>query len=595
MDGYISEEIIEEVRERSDIVETISGFVSLKKTGRNFKGLCPFHSEKTPSFIVSPEKQIFHCFGCGRGGNVFQFLMLFEDFSFPESVKFLASKIGIEIPEKKMHKESSAAAMDKDKEKLFQMNTMALKYFRRLLKESEKAKKYLKNRGMNEASINEFQLGYSSPSWDGLLKYLTGKGVSENLLEKAGLIIKRANKEGYYDRFRDRLIFPIFNLRGEIIGFGGRALDRTDSAKYINSPESKIFQKGKNLFGLNLAKEAIRDENAVLITEGYFDVITARQSGIKNIVATLGTAVTKDHLYKLKRYTKRLYLVFDSDKAGELAVRRVEELFSEEGLRFYVISLPAESDIDSYLRKEGRKGLCEKIKDALPLVEYIIHVTLRGKDFNNIDDKMECINSLMPTMARLNSSVEKDHYISLLAERMRVPIEELHKDFQRKDPSRIKSPVRHKEEPGLPSLEAEVVRLLLANPVYLEKRMKRIQEVISPSEFKDNRLAEIISLAYEIYNEKGNIFLNGLIDRLPSEMAGLARKLGLEGEIRYGDDERIWNQAMDDCIKRTIDKDIKIQIKEINIKMREAEKKGEVVEINKLQRELMSLYKENLK
>lgn len=596
MNSYISEDIIEEIRERSDIVETISGFVSLKKSGRNYKGLCPFHSEKTPSFIVSPEKQIFHCFGCGKGGNVFHFLMLYEDFSFPESVKFLASKIGVDIPDTKIIRKKSFEVSE-DKDRLFQINNLASRYFHKLLTEShiaEKARLYLKNRGISKISIKEFQLGYSIHSWDHLLKYFKAKGISETLLEKTGLIIKRSSKEGYYDRFRDRIVFPIFNMRGIIIGFGGRSLDNSDSAKYINSPESIVFQKGKNLFGLNLAKDSIKCENAVLITEGYFDVITAYQKGIRNVVATLGTSITRDHLYKLKRYTKNLYLVFDSDKAGESAVKRVEELFTGDRLRIYVVSLPAGCDLDSYIRKECEEVFSKKIKSALPLVEYIINITLKDKDLNKIEEKIDCIDRLMPTISRLKSSIEQNHYISLLAERMKLSGKELMNEFQKGNSIHKRISISSKEKEKMPILEAEIVRLFLSNTTYLNKKIDEIREIISPAEIEDDKLSKIIFSVYKIYDENKKLTINNIIDQLPVELSGLARKMALEGEMRYGDgEEQIWNQAIDDCIKKIMKKNKKAQIKKINIKMKKAEQKGEVQEINKLQRRLMMLYKKS--
>jgi DNA primase len=578
---YINDEILEDVRDRSDILDTVSQYVSLKKAGRNFKGLCPFHTEKTPSFIVSPEKQIFHCFGCGKGGNVFQFLMLYEDYSFPEAVKFLASKLGITIPEKKASRE--ALSQSKDREKLFTINRDASRYFHELLIGSdvgEKTRVYLNKRGINESSLKEFELGYSYPSWEHLLGHFKGMGTSEALLEKAGLIIKSDKKEGYYDRFRGRVMFPIYNVKGDIIGFGGRTLDSEDSAKYINSSESLIFQKGKNLFGLNLAKESIRKEDAVLITEGYFDVITAHQNGIKNVVATLGTALTKDHAHLLKRYTKNIYLVFDADKAGESAVKRVEELFSQEMFRIYVVSLPAGSDLDSYLRKEKKDSFDARVKKALPLVEYIIDITLKGRDLKNIGEKLTCVEILRPAILRLKSSIERNHYISLLADKMRVPIKELINEFQKEDTINRRMDVYSaglKQEKKLSGPESEIVKLFLADPAFLMKRYDKIREVIIPSKMEDSRLAEIISEIYKAFNKNKKVTINNIIGNLPAELSDLARKLTLEGEMLYGDnDETRWSQAMDDCIKKFADQRRKVLRQSFEIEMREAERKGDV-------------------
>jgi DNA primase len=597
VNSFIAEDLIEEIRERSDIVDIISQYVSLKKSGRNFKGLCPFHAEKTPSFMVSPEKQIFHCFGCGKGGNVFQFLVEYEDYSFPESVRFLASRLGITIPEKKVTKETSSS--NREREELFQINQTAAKYFQNLLLDSSEGKKgrvYLKERGIEKASVKEFMIGYSSPSWEHLFQYFSVKGIAENVLEKVGLIIKSEKKKGYYDRFRGRVMFPIWNTKGDVIGFGGRTLESTDAAKYLNSPESIIFQKGKNLFGLNMAKEHIRKEDSVLITEGYFDVITAHQMGVKNTVATLGTALTKDHAYLLKRYTRNIYLVFDSDKAGESAVKRVDELLSQEMFRIYVISLPAGSDLDSFLRKEGKDRFVERRENAVPLVEYIIDITLKDRDLNNIEEKLDCISMIKPTISRLKNSIERNHYVSLLADKMRVSHQELLSELQKKDFYERKSEDRT-EGPAKDSivsrLEAEIVRLFLGDTAGLGKRINSIQDIILPSGFHDKRLAAIISSIYEAYKESREISLNKILEKLPDELSTMARKLTMEGERLYGDrDEGRWNQAMDDCIKKFIQKRKEILKRDIDLRMKQAERKGEISERDRLLQKVITLYKE---
>ena len=351
MKKTIPDSIIEEIRSRADIYEVVSEFVPLKKAGKNYKGLCPFHSEKTPSFSVSPEKQIYHCFGCGAGGNVFKFLMEKEDLPFVDAVKRLAHRYQVSIPESAY--KSQGGASRNEREALLNCNTLTAQYFASQLKNPQAgktAREYLVSRGFDDQAIEDYQMGWAPQGWRNLLTHLESQAkCSRDTLAKYGLVSKKEaadtkdKKDAYYDRFRERLIFPIQDSHGNIIAFGGRVVGDGEP-KYLNSPETLVYKKGQQLFGLNKAKEAIRREDQVLIVEGYFDQIRAWESGVQNVVATCGTALTAQQALLLKPFTAKAVLVFDADPAGHAAAERGFEVLQEHGLSVFVAVLPEGHD-----------------------------------------------------------------------------------------------------------------------------------------------------------------------------------------------------------------------------------------------------------
>ncbi|MBU1871342.1 MAG: DNA primase, partial [Candidatus Omnitrophica bacterium] len=348
MANYIPENILDDILSRIDIVELISGYFPLKRAGRNLRALCPFHHEKTPSFMVNPQKQIFHCFGCGKGGNVVSFLMEYERMDFIEAVKTLARKTGVELPKNEASSKSSGLITS-----LYKVNEFAVKFYRDFLNSASgaAARTYLSKRSLSNDTVNLFQLGLSPDKWEGLFNYLRTKNASPALLEKSGLVSKGQN-QGYYDRFRKRLVFPIFDVKSRVLALGARLLeDAPGMAKYINSPESLIYVKGRHLYGLNLTREAIRKEDYAIVVEGYFDCISVFQAGIKNVVASLGTSLTAEQIRLIKRYTRNVIMVYDSDQAGQDATLRSLDMFIQEDMNTRVAILPVNFDPDSFLRK----------------------------------------------------------------------------------------------------------------------------------------------------------------------------------------------------------------------------------------------------
>ncbi len=418
MSGAIPEETIAEVLRRADIVEVVGEHVSLKKVGAGYQGLCPFHPDSKPSFHVNGARQFFHCFGCGAGGNVFHFLMRLHHLTFPEAVRSIASRYGVELQEGGSSPEERKRKDQRDI--LLKANDLAAKFFRRVLlgPEGERARRYLGARRISEETQEVFGLGLAPQGWQGLVDHLKRSAFPLSAAEGVGLVI-RGKEGGYYDRFRGRLVFPIHDEGGRVIGFGARTLT-DETPKYINSPDSAVFSKGKNLYGLNLARGAIRESDSVVVVEGYTDLLALYQAGIRNVVATLGTALTSEHLRCLKRYTDSVIHVFDGDEAGERATVRALDLCLELGVWGRVLRLPPSHDPDSYVRQVGAEGLREELKGAIPLLDYWIQRVLSRADLSSAEDKMRCLEEVVRKLRQLTNPIALDHYVAITAERLRV-------------------------------------------------------------------------------------------------------------------------------------------------------------------------------
>lgn len=417
MAGFIPEDIIANVRDTANIVDVISEHVALKKTGKNFTGLCPFHADTKPSFTVSEEKQIFHCFGCGQGGNVFSFLMQYNNLSFPEAVGFLAQRYSIEIPTRKMSPTQKKEL--EERERLFKINKEAAEYFTEILRHpssGKQAREYFDKRQMTPEVTDRFILGYAPKSWTGLIQYFSKKGVSPDDLQKAGLVVAKKGK--YYDRFRDRIIFPIIDIHQKVVGFGGRSLD--DSLpKYLNSPDTPVYHKSQTLYGLHAAKEACRREGSAFIVEGYFDLLALQCHGIENVVATLGTALTRQHMRIMKGYARQMILVFDSDQAGIKAAERSLPLFLEEKIDVRILILPEGKDPDSYIFLVGAAGFLKATEKALGIMPYLIESAIKRHGLS-LEGKVRIIEILKGPLGSLLNSVSRSVYIRDLAERLDI-------------------------------------------------------------------------------------------------------------------------------------------------------------------------------
>lgn len=515
------ENSIEDIKKRIDIVEFIGSFITLKKAGRNFKALCPFHREKTPSFIVSPERQIWHCFGsCAQGGDVIKFLMKWENITFFEALKELAQKTGVTL-----RRLSFEDKIWRKKEKLLTMNQLAAEFFAYLLhktKYGEQALSYLEMRGINESVIKKFGLGYAPDSWDSLLKFLKRKKYEEEEIFENGLVIKREGG-GFYDRFRGRLMFPIRDARGNILGFSGRILKNEKEAKYINTPETPIYHKRETLFGIDLAKEAIKREKNVVIVEGEFDVISPYQHGFSNFIAIKGSALTREQLMLLKRYTERITLALDTDIAGEEAIKRGIEEAERLEFEIEIIVFYYAKDPDEAVRIDKAK-FRKIIKKPIPIYDFLIDVAKKKYSSDNPFDKKRIGEEVVPVIARINNPIVQSHYIKKVANILNIGEESIERLIARikkeKKPTLTFSSFRKKQIDLDRQLLLEKYVLSL---IFQDKNSSQIADIvfsmIAPSDFSLPSYQKICQLFLDTQKKLGPEFnLTKFIDKLSPEL-----------------------------------------------------------------------------
>ncbi len=451
--------VIDEVKQRADIIEVVSQYTALKKTGRTFSALCPFHSEKHPSFFVYPEQQSWHCFGaCNTGGDVLSFIMKKEGIDFGDALRLLAQKAGITIPSR-----FEPEAGKEERERLYQVNQAVAQYFHNLLLNSsagERAREYFASRGLSPKTIADFQLGFSLNSWDALKQYLMERGYTESELLTAGLVIEAEAESGKtHDRFRNRLMFPIHDVRGHIVGFGARVLD--DSLpKYLNSPQTLIFDKSSCLYGINFAQAAIRQQDLVVIVEGYMDVITAHQNGFNNVVASMGTSVTEKQINTLKRLSKDMIFALDADAAGEEAMLRAVGYENTLDAEVKVIILPGGKDPDDVIREDAKMWQ-HLLEEALPIVDYTFNMVTAELDLTTAKDKTLAVGKLLPIVAEMKDTVRQAHYLQKLARLVEVSQHSLETALGRIRPSQGK---RQAKEPSQERV-TQALHPLLSSPV----------------------------------------------------------------------------------------------------------------------------------
>lgn len=474
---------ISQVRDATDVVALISNYLTLKKSGKGFVGLCPFHTDSAPSFHVNPINQLYYCFGCQKGGNVFNFLMEMEKMSFTEAVEFLAEKAGISLPKTQVDDR-----LEKEKEALYFANRWAANlYYKNLFSPAGKdCLNYIRGRGINQEMIKTFGLGYSLNEWDGLIKQAQKASLSMDVLFKSGLIIKRSGG-GFYDRFRGRFMIPIVDLYKKVLGFGGRKMIDDDSPKYINSPETPIYQKGYILFGLYQSREAIKQLDQSIFVEGYTDLISLFQAGIKNVVATSGTALTASQAKLIRRFTENVILLYDADTAGSLAAMRGADIFLNEGLEVKIVTLPIGHDPDSYVRERGADYFKQTISRAKSIVQYKIDALSKKLDISSTQGKTQLINSLLESIVRIKDTIKQNLALKEVAEHFRLDeralMEQLHHirkngQYRTYAPEKVNSvkastKIRHKSKYDL--AEEDLVRLILEDTTWLPILAKHLE------------------------------------------------------------------------------------------------------------------------
>ena len=567
--GFLSEEKVSEIRDRSSILEVVSDYMTLKKTGKNYRGLCPFHAEKTPSFMVNEEKQIFHCFGCGEGGDAFTFLMKVGQFSFPQAVEELAKRYGVKLPSRELSPTQKKEMAQR--EALFQINQIASDYFYDLLtrrREGEEGRKYISQRGISQEIIAEHRLGYSTDRWDGLVQHLQEKKVSLELAWKLGLIFPK-KKEGWYDAFRGRALFPIFDLHQRIVGFGGRVI-REGQPKYLNSPESSIYHKGEVLYGLPVAKRYAAEKDCVIIVEGYFDLLTLHQYGLKHSVATLGTALTPQHIRTLKRYTKNLMILFDADPAGVQATLRSLPLFLEEEVVGKTIALPQGEDPDGFLRKGNLEDFGIRMERAVSLIDFFFERLMKIHDVKSVDGKVKIAKEGVALLGKIPDKIRKDFYTKALAERLDVKESFLY-EILRSSPQELRPSKagggsgKSSAERSFPKSEEMVVRLMVQHPEIIPAISK--EGVLK--EFESPILQKIAEALEDLYQKEGRFNLPQALAHFDEDLKGRLSEFAFQGDgLEEGDRGKI----LQDCIQKIREKRIKNEKGELFKRIKEAEK-----------------------
>ena len=517
-----SEEILNEVRQSNDIVDVISHYVHLKRSGRNFFGLCPFHNEKSPSFSVSPDKQIFHCFGCGVGGNVITFVSQIEGLNFVETVQMLAERANIQLPTLQNNGDTQREIL---KDKVYKVNEFTAEYYHQNLykPQAKMAQEYVKKRQLTNETLKSFRIGFSG-KFDELYQELKRQGFQEQEILESGLVNK--NERGQYiDRYRNRLMFPICDARGRVIAFGGRVLDDS-KPKYINSPENVVYSKGRHLFGLNVAKKG--DTKKLLIVEGYMDVISLHQRGITNVVAPLGTALTEQQGWLLRKNSEQIILSFDSDDAGIKAKLRAIDILQNMGCDLRVIQLEGAKDPDEYILKYGNMRFQNVIDKAFSVVEFKVKILKKELDLDNTNDKIKFLNEIAKLISKVDNTMEREVYIEKIAKEYDISKEaiyaEVNKLTYKNDKSekileKAKPIITHKKvetkevSQAIKRRENTIISILLSGDLSI---FEIIKQNIKPEDFQDEINHEIAKKLYEEF-EKGNSNINGIIDTLEQE------------------------------------------------------------------------------
>ena len=517
-----SDELIEEIRQNNDIVDVISQYVHLKRSGRNFFGLCPFHNEKSPSFSVSPDKQIFHCFGCGVGGNVYTFLMKIEGINFIEAVQTLAERANIVLP---TLENSADSAKEELKAKVFKVNEYAADFYHKNLykPEAKMAQEYVKKRKLTNGTLEAFQIGFSG-KFNELYQELKKQGFQDQEMLESGLV-NRNERGQYIDRYRNRLMFPICDARGRVIAFGGRVLDDS-KPKYINSPENVVYSKGRNLFGLNVAKKG--DLKKILIVEGYMDVISLHQRGITNVVAPLGTALTEQQGWLLRKNSEQIILSFDSDEAGLNAKIRAMDILQNMGCDIRVLQMEGAKDPDEYIIKYGNARFSNLIEKAISVLEFKVKLLKRDLNLENINDKIKFLNEIAKLIAKIDNTIERELYIDKISREYQISKEAIYAEVNKlayanekseKTLEKTQVPVIHKrvEQKVIPESvkkrENTVLSILLTGKLEFYEILKQNIQV---EDFKDELNQKILKKLYEEF-QKSNNNINSILDNLTEE------------------------------------------------------------------------------
>lgn len=533
---YYPDDVIEEVRARNDIVDVISQYVTLKKKGANYFGLCPFHNEKSPSFSVSPGKQMYYCFGCGAGGNVITFIMEYENYSFGEALKYLADRAGITLPEAEDSKE--ARAQRDLKNTLLEINRLAANYFYYQLKQPQgrPGYEYLKNRRLTDETITHFGLGFANKTPDDLYRYMRSKGYDDSILKETGLFF--IEERGARDKFWNRVMFPILDVNNRVIGFGGRVMGDGEP-KYLNSPETKLFDKSRNLFGLNFARKS--REKYLLICEGYMDVIAMHQAGFTNAVASLGTAFTAQHALLLKRYTDQAVLTYDSDGAGIRAALRAIPILKEAGISAKVLNMKPYKDPDEFIKNLGREEFQKRIDEAVNSFLFEISVIRSEYNMQDPESKTGFYNAVAKKLLEFPEKLERDNYTEAVAREYMIPAEDLKRlvnslgergGFVSRTPEQERPKKKKEKDDGVRKSQRLLLTWLIEEP----KLFETIRGIITPEDFTDELYKRAAGLVFDEYEKNGSIEPARVLNHF------------IEGDEQYREAAALFNARLDESL-----------------------------------------------
>lgn len=579
--GLISDDIKNRIRDRVDIADVVGHHVSLRRAGQNLVGLCPFHQEKSPSFSVSPSKQMFYCFGCKAGGDVFAFLSKVTGATFPEVLRELGDKVGIAVEESPAERGQRGQA-----HRIEEMNQAALMWFQSNLREPHlgaTAREYLVRRGIQPSTVETFRLGVSSSDWEGLCKTLARKGFSPNDSVTAGLITPRTNSKGYYDKFHGRLMFTITDLRKRVVGFGGRVLG-DGMPKYLNSPDTPLFKKGQTLFAFDQAREAIVRTKTVIVVEGYFDAIALHQAGLTHTVATLGTALTAEHVQALRRFAERVVLLFDPDAAGVRAALRGLDLFVNSGLSVKVVTLPAGEDPDTFVRKGGADAFVQLEAVAPSLLDYALNHTIDQADPDSLESRIRSVDEVLRILQKSEHPIERQERMRVVAERLRVSEARLIERYPvlSAQPKPGVVPSRVQPAPGI-----SLTTLFKGLPEERDLLLLLLQGKLSPAEvrrlkpesFTLTAGRKLVEIALRHVDHEGRISLRAVLDEAAkeSDCDRLATELSMRED--YFDDVPAHIQA---CLENLERKRTEDALRDLIERLKTAERDGRADEAGSL-------------
>jgi len=506
---------IDDLKRQADIVRVIQDYVQLKKKGANWMSCCPFHKEKTPSFSVSPVKEIFYCFGCHKGGSVFNFVMEIERVSFPEAIKLVAEKSGVPLPV--MVDDSRFQARRLESEEVIELNKWALEWWEQQLESSAEgriARDYLKAREITDETSKTFRLGYAPDSWEALSSHLRQKGATQDQIERSGLVVKKEGGTGSYDRFRGRLIFPVMDIQGKPIAFGGRTL-RDEDAKYINSPETAAYIKGRNLFGLNLTRDEIRRNGFVILVEGFLDLIVPYQFGIRNVAASLGTALTPDQVKLLARFARKVVVNYDGDKAGVQAAKKAIEILLAEDLEVKILVLPDGADPDDFLKKSGATEYHRRRGEAQPHIQFVIDQAVVDRKLSNPADKEAAIDEVLPYVRAVRSRIQKREYFDIAMDSLRISDATMRRELWHSIRGGFGDGARARQITSKPpQVKPTVAEEHLLSVVFADETLRgSVLRMLQPEDYEDLVTAEIFRALLELDRANQEITFDSLIEK----------------------------------------------------------------------------------